>query len=324
MGQDSNAIDAIVEKKCLPVCLVLGSGRLASKRESIDSVKGEYKRRHHLPMMYKMYESQYEDLRGTVCGPDSPDFHPAQVSEKLRLALRSMDNKDQVIVSTLLSHNNFQRQKILSAYEDMYGRASCQKLTSDLEEETGGYFLEMSLALLKPAHQYDAMNLHRSISNRHGDHSVAIEIACTRSARQLRVIQDAYVTDYKKTLDMDILVKVEGAIGRMLTMLLCKPREEEGKVVDSELVNSHAELLVKLYFAEQLHDAMMGERPDHQTIIRITVSRSEIDLYDIGEEYNRKYQRTLIQDIQKICSGDYMRLAVKLLSSSSNNDNHIN
>uniref|UniRef100_A0A0K0CXD9 Annexin n=1 Tax=Angiostrongylus cantonensis TaxID=6313 RepID=A0A0K0CXD9_ANGCA len=299
-------------------------------------------------MMYKMYESQYEDLRGTVYGPHSPNFHPAQVSEALRKALKSMDTKDQVIVSTLLSHNNFQRQKILSAYEDMYER----KLISDLEEETGGYFLEMALALLKPAHQYDTMNLHRSLSNRNADHSVAIEIACTRTARQLRAIHDTYLTDYKKTVDKDILIKVEGTIGRMLTMLLCKPRQDDGRKVDSSLVNTHAELLAKvtsdkiakntelfeevfighswkhlaavfervdemrngerdletlirksktvhseirlifltivrvsknmqLYFAEQLHDAMMAERPDHQTIIRVTVSRSEVFFYFI-------------------------------------------
>lgn len=59
-------------------------------------------------MMYQMYESQvslsfekdfswnwalpfqYDDLRGTIYGPDSPDFHPAQASEALRKALSGM------------------------------------------------------------------------------------------------------------------------------------------------------------------------------------------------------------------------------------------
>lgn len=341
-----------------------------------------------MPMMYQMYESQYDDLRGTIYGPDSPDFHPAQASEALRKALSGMDTKDQIIVNTLLYHNNFQRQKILGAYEDMYGR----KLIDDLEEEVGGYFLEMAQALFKPAHQYDTMNLHRSLSNRFGDHSVAIEIACTRSARQLRVIRDTYLADYKRTVDKDILVKVEGVIGRMLTQLLCKSRPEEGRKVDEDLVKTHAQLLVKhsveevaknmalfeqvfvgtswkhlasvfdmvdemrsgerdvetmirknkvlhseirqifltiirvsrnmqLYFAEQLRAAMALERPDHQTIIRITVTRSEIDLYDIAEEYKRKYNRTLEHDIQQTCSGDYMRLVTALLTASTSNNN---
>lgn len=45
-----------------------------------------------------------------------------------------------------------------------YGLSKFQKLIDDLEEETGGYFLEMVQALFKPAHQYDTMNLHRSLS----------------------------------------------------------------------------------------------------------------------------------------------------------------
>ncbi|KHJ92490.1 Annexin [Oesophagostomum dentatum] len=216
-----------------------------STGSSLDSEASHHKRRL-MPMMYQMYESQYEDLRGTIYGPDSPDFHPAQASETLRRALSGMETKDQVVINTLLYHNNFQRQKILSAYEDMYGR----KLIDDLEEETGGYFLEMVQALFKPAPQYDTMCLHRSISNRYADRSVAIEIACTRSARQLRVIRETYQNDYKKTVEKDIAVKVEGVVGRMLTLLLCKAREEDGKKVDDSLVESHAQLLINVSVAQ--------------------------------------------------------------------------
>lgn len=145
-----------------------------SAGSSLDSEASHNSRRRlNMPMMYQMYESQYEDLRGTVYGPSSPDFQPAKAGEKLRSAcsglgkhslrqLRSPlpETNDLDIITVIVSHDNFQRQKIQSAYEDMYKRS----LIEDLEEETGGYFLDTALALLKPAHQLDTQNLYLSIS----------------------------------------------------------------------------------------------------------------------------------------------------------------
>ncbi|KAK6020730.1 Annexin, partial [Ostertagia ostertagi] len=63
---------------------------------------------------------------------------------------------------------------------------------------------------------------------------------------------------------------------------------------------------------------------DRSVAIEIACTRSaRIDLYDICEEYKRKYQRALEYDVQQMCSGDYMRLLIALLSASNNNNNHI-
>ncbi|CAG9531224.1 unnamed protein product [Cercopithifilaria johnstoni] len=55
------------------------------------------------------------------------------------------------------------------------------------------------------------------------------------------------------------------------------------------------------YFAEKLYNALCSSKPDHETIIRIIVSRSEIDLLDICYEYRKHYRHSLIVDIRKIC-----------------------
>lgn len=52
------------------------------------------------------------------------------------------------------------------------------------------------------------------------------------------------------------------------------------------------------FFANRLYHAMDGMGTDDTTLVRIIVSRSEIDLGNIKDEFERIYNRTLVSALE--------------------------
>ncbi|NXE53330.1 ANXA7 protein, partial [Dromaius novaehollandiae] len=67
------------------------------------------------------------------------------------------------------------------------------------------------------------------------------------------------------------------------------------------------------FFAERLYHSMKGAGTDDSTLIRIVVTRSEIDLVQIKQMFTQMYQKTLAAMIASDTSGDYRRLLLAIV-----------
>lgn len=70
------------------------------------------------------------------------------------------------------------------------------------------------------------------------------------------------------------------------------------------------------YFAERLKEAMKGVGTDEDALIRIIVSRSEIDLGAIRKEYMALYHKTLESAVKDETGGDFEKALISILEGN--------
>ncbi|OQR71576.1 annexin A13-like [Tropilaelaps mercedesae] len=126
------------------------------------------------------------------------------------------------------------------------------------------------------------------------DEGAFISVFCSNSYEQLRAI----FHEYRALAGHDIIDAIRN--------------EMSGDLKDALLTIVKSVFNTPLYFAERLEKAMKGIGTDDTTLVRIFVSRSEIDLGYIREEYQAVYGKPLETVIKEKTTGDY-RTALQVI-----------
>ncbi|XP_074641960.1 annexin A4-like isoform X2 [Tubulanus polymorphus] len=224
-------------------------------------------------------------------------------ADQLRAAMKGLGTDEQVLIEIICTRSNEDIQAIKQAYQTHHMR----NLENDLESETSGNFKRVLVTITNAGRDEttiidenqamkDADDLYQAGEAKFGtDEAVFNLILCKRSYPQLLATFDAYRVVSKKTIEESI------------------KSETSGNYKDSLLAIVRCVRNKAAFFADQLYRSMKGLGTDDNTLIRLIVTRCEVDMYEIKAEFVRNYGQTLDDFIKGDCSGDYRKLLLELI-----------
>ena len=223
-------------------------------------------------------------------------------AQQLRQAMKGSGTDEDTIIEIIASRPNWLLQKIKDKYKEKYGKS----LESAVKGEVDGDFERILVSLLqckrsentKPNEaecEQEAKKLFEAGEGKWGtDESVFNKIFATSSPMELASIARYYH-------------KLSGK-----TILEAIDKEFSGHLKDCYRTIVYAIISPSEYFATRVKAAMKGAGTNDTALIRVLVSRDEIDMPQIKQYYKQLYNKNIIDDIKSDCAGDYEKLLVEL------------
>ncbi|XP_048030708.1 annexin A13 isoform X1 [Megalobrama amblycephala] len=223
--------------------------------------------------------------------------------KELRKAMKGAGTDEDVLVEILCTATNAE----IATYKDTYIYVHDRDLDADIEGDTSGDVRRLLTLLLEGNRdesyevdealaEQDAVSLFEAGEGCFGtDESTFSFILATRNYLQLQATFKAY----EAISGTEILDAID--------------KETSGTLKDCFITLVRCAKSPQLFFARRLNAAMKGAGTDEDTLIRIIVCRSEIDLETIKDMYLEKYDVSLKDAISSECGGDFKRLLLAIL-----------
>ena len=225
-------------------------------------------------------------------------------ADSLRGALKGAGTNEDTLIEIIASRNNAQLAAIKQCYNAKYKR----DLESDIKSDTHGTLQHLLVSLLQGKRSvnqypdqgrcaaiakeiYDAgegkLGTDESTFNKYFVSLSPVELACVAQ-------------HYHKLTGHTILNAIDS--------------EFHGDSKKAFRTIVYATLSPSEYFATRVKDAIKGFGTQDHLLMRILMTRDEIDMPQIRQYYKQLYGKDMVDDIKSDISGDYQKLMVELCS----------
>uniref|UniRef100_A0A8C2E2D2 Annexin n=1 Tax=Cyprinus carpio TaxID=7962 RepID=A0A8C2E2D2_CYPCA len=289
--------------------------------QAIINLLGSRSNKQRVPLLVSYKTAYGKDLIKDLKSELSGNFEklvlamlktPAQFDAyELKEAIKGAGTDEACLIEILASRSNAEIREI----NQIFKAENKKSLEDSISGDTSGHFRRLLVSLAQ-GNRDESENVDISVvkqdaqviikmflkitgENKLGtDESKFNAILCARSKAHLRAVFQEYQhmcgRDIEKSIEREMSGDLESG---MLAVVKC-------------IKNTPA------YFAERLYKAMKGAGTKDRTLVRIMVTRSEVDMLDIRQEYMKNYGKSLYTAISGDTSGDYKKLLLKLCGGS--------
>lgn len=173
-------------------------------------------------------------------------------------------------------------------YKDPLLKQSLVRLVSSYRYS--GELVDDELARAEAAELHDAV-----VARKQPLHGDVVRVVSSRSKAQLKATFERYRLDHGKAVDEVLEERRSDQLAAVLkTAVWCLTSPEK-------------------HFAEVIRSSIVGLGTDEESLTRAIVSRAEIDMRKVKEEYRARYRTTVTSDVNGDTSGYYNGILLTLV-----------
>ena len=221
----------------------------------------------------------------------------------LNKAMKGLGTNEDTLIEIFATRSNERINQIKKRYPEMYRKDLVKAVHSD----TSGFFRTVLLRLLdanrsnnpypdqKDCNDCAKKLFYAATQKKELLNDTFLYIFTQKSREELALIAQIYFEWYTKTLFELVKSSFSGDAKRILKAIV------------------YALLSPSEYFAYRVNKAVKGLGTKDTMLIRIVVSRDEIDMERIKRYYKQMYNKEMYDDVKSDVSGDYKTILLALI-----------